>query len=169
MAEVRLTDGTGQALVLVRADPGGALATTLGVPVGRAAWDGEGALVARPAPDAWLLAPAGSATPVVGRLEALGAGEHASVVDVTHGHAVVRLTGTAAAAVLATVCAIDLADPATPDGRVFRSLVAGITATVVRDDAGGERSYLVLCGRSYGQYLREVLTDAASGHHLART
>jgi heterotetrameric sarcosine oxidase gamma subunit len=161
--EAKLTDCTDQPLVLVRADPGGALAAVLGVPNGRAARDGDGALVIRTAPDAWLLlAPPGTVTSAIRRIEALGEGEFASVFDVTHGHALVRLTGPAAASVLARVCAIDLADAATPDGTAFRSLVAGIAATVVRDDADGERSYLVQCDRSYGQYLVDVLTDAGS-------
>lgn len=172
-AEVSGTDCTDRtAKLLVRADPAGALAAALDVPFGRAVRDGDGALVARTAPDAWLLLAAGPATPLVRRIEALGAGEFASVVDVTHGHALVRLTGTAAAAVLAKLCAIDLADPATPDGTAFRSLVAGVPATVIHDarpDTGPDRSYLVQCDRSYRQYLREVLTDAGDEFGLAWT
>jgi heterotetrameric sarcosine oxidase gamma subunit len=177
--EVTLTDCTDQALVLVRAAPGGAVAAALDVPLGRAARDGDSALVVRTAPDAWLLlAPAGAAPPVAGLTE----DDFASVFDVTHGSRLIRLTGPAAASVLARVCAIDLADAVTPDGTAFRSLVAGVAATVVRDDAGpgrltagsagatpaggrdadGERSYLVRCDRSYGQYLVDVLTDAGS-------
>lgn len=163
MAEVRFTDCTGQPSVLVRADPDGALAAALGVPVGRAARDGDGVLVVRTGPDAWLLlAAAGTAAPAVRGLEALAGGEFASVFDVTHGHTLVRLTGPGAGPVLARVCAIDLADAATPDRTAFRSLVAGVVATVVRDDAEGERSYLVACDRSYGRYLVDVLTDAAA-------
>jgi heterotetrameric sarcosine oxidase gamma subunit len=82
-------------------------------------------------------------------------------VDVTHAHWFGRLSGVGAASVLASVCAIDLADPVNPHGTTFRTLVAGIPATVIRDDIAGERSYLVLCDRSYGQYLIDTLTDAA--------
>lgn len=168
MAEVRAIDCTDLTKVLVRADPGGALAAALDVPFGRAVRDSHGALVVRTAPDTWLLlASAGPATPR--RIGALGAGEFASVVDVTHGYALARLTGPAAAAVLAKLCAIDLADPATPDGTAFRSLVAGVPATVIRDDTGPERSYVVQCDRSYRQYLREVLTDAGDEFGLAWT
>lgn len=165
MAEARLADCTDQAKILVRASPGGALAAALGVPIGRAARDGDGVLVLRTAPDAWLLlAAVGMAAPVLRRLEALGDGEFANAFDVTHGYALVRLTGPGAAPTLARVCAIDLTDAATPDRTAFRSLVAGVVATVVRDDTGpgGERSYLVQCDRSYGRYLVDVLTDAAS-------
>jgi heterotetrameric sarcosine oxidase gamma subunit len=84
------------------------------------------------------------------------------VVDVTHAHALLRLTGTAASGVLEKLCPVDLADPVTPDGAAFRSLVAGVTATVVRDDVEGGRSYLLQCGRSYGQYLRDALLDAGT-------
>ncbi|MGH3683252.1 MAG: hypothetical protein ACRDT2_23750, partial [Natronosporangium sp.] len=56
MAEVIALDRTDRTVkVLVRADPGGALAAALAVPFGRAARDGDGALVVRTAPDAWLL------------------------------------------------------------------------------------------------------------------
>lgn len=166
MADVRLTDCTDGAKVLVRADPDGATAAALGVRLGRAVRDGDGVLVVRTAPDAWLLlAPAGRpVAPLAAGVEAAAGGEFVSAVDVTHGHALVRLRGAAAAPVLSSVCAIDLTDAATRQGAVFRSLLAGISATIIRDDSDGQLSYLVLCDRSYGRFLTDVLTDAgASG------
>lgn len=162
-AALRLTDSTPLAKVLIRAAPHGRLAHTLGVAFGRAERDDAGCHVIGMLPGGWLLlAPPGSATGVVHRMEALGTGEFTTVVDVTHGHALVRLTGAAAAAVLQKLCSVDLADPVTPDGAAFRSLLAGLTATVVRDDVRGERSYLLQCDRSYGQYLVDVLLDAGA-------
>jgi Sarcosine oxidase gamma subunit len=64
--------------------------------------------------------------------------------------------------VLRKLCPVDLADAVRPDGAVFRSLLAGLTATVIRDDVAGERSYLLQCARSYGQYLVDVLLDAGA-------
>lgn len=165
MPEVTRTDCSDLTKVLVRAAPGGAVAAALGVQLGRAARTGDGTLVVRTTPDAWLLlAPAGT-TPAAALAPAVdgpGADEFASVFEVTHGYALVRLTGPGAAGVLARLCAIDLTR--TPDGAAFRSLLAGVVATVVRDDdrAAGQPSYLVQCDRSYGRYLVDVLTDAAS-------
>lgn len=162
-APLRLTDSTPLAKVLVRAAPHGRLAHELGVAFGRAERDDTGCLVIGMLPGGWLLlAPPGSATGVVHRMEAVGVGEFTTVIDVTHGHALARLTGAAASAVLRKLCPVDLADAVTPDGTVFRSLLAGLTATVIRDDLRGERSYLLECDRSGGQYLVDVLLDAGA-------
>ena len=83
-----------------------------------------------------------------------------SVVDLTHGRALVRLTGPAAAWVLSKLCGIDFADDVTPNLSVFRSSVAKIVTDVVRDDVDGAPSYLLHCERSSGQYLFDVLVDA---------
>jgi heterotetrameric sarcosine oxidase gamma subunit len=161
VSDVELTDHTDLAKILVRAEPDGGLAASLSVPYGRAVHDADGALVVGTAPDAWLLlAPLGSAGSVSQRIEGLVDGEFVSVVDVTHGHTALRLTGSGAADVLAKLCAVDLSDAVTPSGSAVRTLLAGITATVIRDDAAGELSYLALCDRSYGQYLADVLADA---------
>jgi heterotetrameric sarcosine oxidase gamma subunit len=86
------------------------------------------------------------------------------VLDLTHGRALMRLTGTPAAAALAKMCSIDLADASTPNGTAFRSSVASVVADVIRDDqestAGMVASYLLHCERSYGQYLFDALLDA---------
>lgn len=168
MSDVELTDHTDLAKVLVRAEPDGRFAGALGVQCGHAVLDADGALVVRTAPGAWLLlAPAGSSSSMVRRTEALADGEFASVVDVTHGHTVLRLTGSAAASVLAKLCAIDLSDAVAPDGTAVRTLLAGINAAVIRDDAVAARSYLALCDRSYGEYLIDVLTDAGQEFGIA--
>jgi sarcosine oxidase gamma subunit len=73
-----------------------------------------------------------------------------------------RLTGPRAAGVLAAVCGIDLSDRFTPDGAAFRSAVAAVATDVIRDDAGGVRSYLLHCERSSGRYLFESILSA--GH-----
>jgi sarcosine oxidase gamma subunit len=72
----------------------------------------------------------------------------------------VRLTGEQAPDMLAKVCGIDFSDEVTPDGAAFRSSVAKLVTDVVRDDLDGERSYLLHCERSSGQYLFDALLDA---------
>jgi heterotetrameric sarcosine oxidase gamma subunit len=166
-----LTDLTPVAKVLVRARPDGATAAALGIPFGRAARDHSGALVTGSGPGEWLvLGPVGNGPALRRRLENMAAqadGEElVSVLDLTHGRALMRLTGHSAADALAKVCGIDLADKRTPDGTAFRSWVAKLVTDVVRDDqasaSGQVPSYLLHCERSYGQYLFDAILDAGA-------
>jgi heterotetrameric sarcosine oxidase gamma subunit len=160
-APLRIRDCTPMAKVLVRGSPAGATAGALGVGFGRAARDRHGTLVIGSGPGEWLLLAApGTATTLADRLRALPEDGLVSVLDATHDQALVRISGAAAAALLAKVCAIDLADKVTPDGAAFRSSVASVVTAVVRDDLDGERSYLLACERSFGQYLFDALLDA---------
>ena len=159
-AELRIMDCTPLAKVLVRAPADGEVARTLGVPFGRAARDGHGTLVVGSGPGEWLLlAPPGAQSAVAGRVEEVPEDELVSVFDATHGRALMRITGARAVDLLAKVCGVDLSDEVTPDGAAFRSSVAKLVTDVVRDD-GGERSYLLHCERSSGQYLFDALIDA---------
>jgi heterotetrameric sarcosine oxidase gamma subunit len=189
-AALTLADHTPLAKAGVRAAAGGAMARALGVPHGRAARDAAGALVIGSGPGEWLLlAPPGEQAALCRRLAALaarqapgtggapgtgeaaagkaaGAGELVTILDLTHGRAVLRLTGPESAAALAKVCGIDLSDRVTPDGAAFRSSVAKLAADVVRDDQPGPTakipSYLLHCERSYGQYLFGAVLDAGA-------
>jgi heterotetrameric sarcosine oxidase gamma subunit len=163
-AALTITDCTPLAKVHVRAPWNGAMAKTLGVPFGRAMRD-SGELQIGAGPGEWLvLAPVGAASRVLARLEAAAAEsapeEFVSVIDLTHGRALVRITGGQAADLLARLCPIDLDDDMTPDGSAFRSAVAGIATDVIRDDSGGTPSYLLHCERSSGQYLFDALVSA---------
>jgi len=158
-APLRLADHTPLAKVAVRAAPDGALAARLGVPFGHTARDVVGTLVVGSGPGEWLLL----AAPGTARHTAEGicAGEEfVTVIDVTHGRALLRLTGPAGDQLLAKVCAIDLSDRVTPDGTAFRSEVARLVTDVIRDDVDSTRSYLLHCERSSGQYLFDALLDA---------
>lgn len=161
MPDATLTDGTGRPVVLVRADPDGRVATALDATPGRAAQDGRGRLVVRPGPGEWLLVGGDRpAADTVAEIEGLAVGEFATALDLTHGTTRLRLTGVDAAVVLATLCAVDLGDRSTPDRAAFRTIVGGVTATVIRDDIDGVPSYLMLGDRSYGRYLTAAITDA---------
>lgn len=72
----------------------------------------------------------------------------------------------AAAAMLAKLCPLELSEPAVPDGAACRSLLAGIAVQVVRDDREDRRCFLLLCDRSYGQYLWDALLDAGAEFDL---
>jgi heterotetrameric sarcosine oxidase gamma subunit len=157
-----LADRTPLAKVLVRADPAGVYARDARVPFGGVARV-DGRLVIGSGVGEWLLlGPVGGAPELVAAAEARAAGELVSAIDVTHGRALVRLTGTRAPAVLSRVCAIDLADHVMPDHRAFRSWVAKVVTDVVRDDLGGIRSYLLHCERSAGQYLFDAILGAGA-------
>jgi heterotetrameric sarcosine oxidase gamma subunit len=82
------------------------------------------------------------------------------VIDLTHGRALMRVTGSDAAELLARLCGADLHDDMTPDGAALRAPVAGVATDIVRDDRAGVPSYLVHCERSSGQYLFGALVSA---------
>jgi heterotetrameric sarcosine oxidase gamma subunit len=86
----------------------------------------------------------------------------ATVIDLTHGRALMRLTGHQAARALEKICSIDLSTPMCPNGAVFRAAVANVVTDVVRDDLGGIPSYLLHCERSSGQFLFDTLLDAGT-------
>jgi heterotetrameric sarcosine oxidase gamma subunit len=156
-----LTDCSPMAKVLIHADPSSAMAERLAVPFGRSRRDDDGTLMLRVRPAQWLLfAETGQADVLVEQWEAVAdqTGEFVSVIDVTSGRTLLRLTGTSSPALLAKICALDLATA--PDGSALRSSVAKVNAEIVRDDAGGQRSYLLACERSYGRFLTEAIHDA---------
>jgi len=166
-AELKITDCTPLAKILVLASTDGELAHALGVPFGRAARDAHGTLIVGSGPGEWLLlSTPGTGAAVTERVEQIQDEGLVSVLDATHGRALVRITGTRAPDLLAKVCAIDLAEEVTPNGAAFRSSVAKLVTDVVRDDLDGERSYLLHCERSSGQYLFDALIDAGDEYDI---
>ncbi|HEY2076843.1 MAG TPA: hypothetical protein VGH53_10945 [Streptosporangiaceae bacterium] len=164
--DLTITDCTPLAKLQLRAPAGGQAAAALGVRFGRAARDRAGTLVVGSGPGEWLLfAAPGQAPELAWRLASIAEqapGEHVTWVDLTHGRALMRLTGSAAAIVLARICGIDLSDEITPDGAAFRTSVASLATDIVRDDVSGTRSYLLHCERSSGDYLFSALLRAGA-------
>src|SRR5699024_8599470 len=89
-----------------------------------------------------------------------------SVVDLTHGRDLLRLSGTETPELLSKICALEFADDVIPDGSALRSSVAGVVTDIVRNDINGVRSYLVHCERSAGQYLWNTLLDAGAEYRI---
>lgn len=173
-----LTDESARGKLLVHAPVDGPIAQALGTRFGRTSRDaGDETLVVGSSPGEWLLLADVAELPKLNTwVEQQTAHEPGlvSVVDVSHGRAMMRLTGHAAADVLAKLCAVDLSDPLVPDGGAFRSSVAKLVTDVVRDDAGGAAtgdrpSYLLHCERSSGQYLWEAVLDAGLEYGLGAT
>jgi heterotetrameric sarcosine oxidase gamma subunit len=165
-AGLTLTDSTPLAKVLVRAPVGGRAAAELGVPFGRAVKGRDHTLTAGSGPGEWLLLAApGQGPALIGRATALASdcpGELVTATDLTHGRALIRLSGSRGADVLRKVCGIDTSDGITPDGAAFRSSVAALATDVIRADTGGAHSYLLHCERSSGAYLFGELLAAGS-------
>jgi sarcosine oxidase subunit alpha len=158
-----LDDRSAATKLVIRAVAGSAVAAHLAVPFGASREDLGGALVCGSRPGEWLVLGSDSPVHVVGDsvgAMATGSSEFASVVDISHGRAMFRMTGSLAVLALAKVCSIDLADHMTPDGAVVSGSVADVVCDLVRDDQNGERSYLILCDRSFGEYLFTALLDA---------
>lgn len=157
-----LADASLLAKIAIRAPATGAVRDALGVGFGRAARPADGplagALVVGSGPRQWTVIGEDVRDAVASVLAATG--EFATWVDVSHGRAMLRLTGAAAPALLAKLCAIDLSEKVVPDGAAFRSSVARVVTDVVRDDTDAGRSYVLHCERSSGQYLADAVLDA---------
>jgi len=163
-AALTITDCTPLAKVHLRAPWNGAMAKALGVPFGRADRE-QGWLVVGSGPGEWLvLAPPGAAAAVTDWLATVAADaagdEFVSTTDLTHGRALVRVTGPETADLLARLCGADLHDDMAPDGAALRSAVAGVATDIIRDDRAAVPSYLLHCERSSGQYLFGALVSA---------
>ena len=92
-------------------------------------------------------------------------------MDVTHARALIRIVGEDSAKVMSKLCGIDFSDKISPHNTALRTSMAGLVVEIVRNDlayrspdnAGSDAmplSYLMLCERSAGQYLFDVLLDA---------
>jgi heterotetrameric sarcosine oxidase gamma subunit len=133
-----------------------------GVRFGRAAREEDGTLVVGCGPGEWLLiGPPGQAAALAAKI-----GPDATWVDLTHGRALVRLTGEKSTSVLAKLTAADLHDDLVPDGAALRTAAATVATDIIRDDGGGSRSYLLHCERSVGQYLFDALLQAGAQYGL---
>ena len=162
-AELTLTDCTPLAKVAVASRQ----AELRTVRFGRAARDEDGTLIVGSGPGEWLLiGPPGQAAALAATVKD-EASPGTTCVDLTHGRALVRLTGEKGPSVLARLSAIDLDDDLIPDGAALRTVVAAVATDIIRDDHDGPRSYLLHCERSVGQYLFGALLRAGAEYGLA--
>ena len=141
-------------------------AKTIGVPFGRAERREDGTFVIGSGPGEWLIiGEIGCGVELASQWQsslahATESDELLTVLDLTHGRALVRLRGTASRDVLAKVCGIEFSDAVTPDGAAMRTSVARLTTDLVRDDQDGVCSFLLHCETSSGQYLFDSVLDA---------
>ena len=169
---LRLIDCAPYTKTLVRTDPESPWALALGIDRGRAKRDAAGALVAAIGYGEWLIISPPGREPSLLATETSNGATPLTRVDLTHARAMIQITGAVSVRVLSKLCGIDFRDTANPDDCALRSSMARLVTEIIRHDvvqprATGEpgpstpsRSYLLLCDRSAGQYLFDVLLDA---------
>ena len=127
---------------------------------GHASRRDDGVLVAATRPDEWtLIGPLGDAAAIGDSVASDG---FVTVIEQTHSRARFRLSGDDAAVALEKVCSVDLGDHMTPNGAVVSASVAMVTCDVIRDDVNDSRSYLLICDRSFADYLFGAVADAGT-------
>lgn len=82
-----------------------------------------------------------------------------SSVDVSSGHAVLRLAGRHAPALLAAACPVDLAEHAVPDRTIVQAAVAAVRVVLARIEDDGEPGFTILVARDEARYLWDALTE----------
>ena len=162
---VTVADAASTTKVQVRAGADTAAAAELGVAYGRSQRRTDGAIVCGTRPDEWTIyASAGQASAIASTIPTEG---FVTVIDITHGRAMLRISGSNATAALNKICNLDLSDELTPDGAVFSASVGNVGCDLVRDDEGGQMSFLISCERSFGKFLFIAMADACTEFGLS--
>lgn len=164
-AALTLADCSMLAKAGIKAPHDGKLAAELGTRFGRSIHDAHGDVITGSAPGEWFVIGAqGSSPSQLARLQAQAGdtGEFSTIIDLTHGRALFRLTGAPATSALAKVCDLDLSADLVPDGAALRTSVAAVVTDLIRDDQGDTPSYLLHCERSSGQYLFDAVREACT-------
>jgi len=168
-APLTIQDQSALAKVEVRGGFDGSTAQQLQVRFGRAQRDDQDRLVTGSGPGQWhVFGEPGTEGALVDELQQMAGqtDELTTVVDLTHGRALFRITGPESAELLNKLCSLELSDDIVPNGSALRGSVAGVVTDIVRDDTDGTRSYLIHCERSSGQYLWDTLLDAGAEYRI---
>ena len=155
-ATVWLADRSNWSKVLIHHDDG----SPPGAAFGKVVEAEEGALVVGWAPGQTLLISGGDTLPLLAKMS-----DADQKVDISHGHALLSIGGEGAEATLAKLCAIDLSE-GTPPGSLVRTSVAKVATGVIKV-AADQPSFLLICDRSYGQYLTDEVLIAAGEFGIA--
>ena len=157
---VTVADAASTTKVQVRAGADTAAAAALGVSYGSSQHRPDGALVCGTRPDEWTIyGDAGQADAISATIPTEG---FVTVIDITHGRAMLRISGSNATSALSKVCTLDLGNELTPNGAVFSASVGGVGCDLVRDDQNGQTSFLIGCERSFGRFLFIAVADACT-------
>ncbi len=111
-------------------------------------------------PDEWLLlAEPDASGSLAGELQTALAGHFASVIDISAGQTVIRLSGPSALDVLARSCALDLHPTDFPPGACAQTLLARAQALLIAVD--GTPTFDIIVRRSFAPYVAAWLQDSA--------
>jgi len=133
----------------------------LDVPINRCQSVGERRTL-RLGPDEWLLCgPQTEGNEIANAAQAaLGDLTHA-LVDVSHAHVALSVSGPQAAEAINSGCPLDLTCVAFPPGAATRTLLGN--AEIVLSRWVGQAGFEVECGRSFAAYVRDFLEAARKG------
>jgi sarcosine oxidase subunit gamma len=117
-------------------------------------------IAARLGPDEWLLmAPLAEGEGLAQEIGAKLEGQFHSLVDVSHRNVWIKVVGQQAPLVINAGVALDLDDAAFPPGSATRTLLGKAEVVLVRP--GQDKSYRVVCWRSFAPYVRGFLEVAS--------
>jgi sarcosine oxidase subunit gamma len=94
-------------------------------------------------------------------LSAFNQAKTAGAYRVAREDAAFILSGSQALNLLSELCVMDLRDQALVSDAVVMTQVAGISATLLRQDLAGQQVYRIWCDVSYGPYMWEMLLEIA--------
>ena len=92
----------------------------------------------------------------------------AHATDLTHGQAVLKLSGLQAAELLSKICGLDFYGTVFPNRRVAQTSAAKIKTLIARDDEGDTPTYFLHVDRPSGQYFWEMVWDAGQEFGISR-
>ena len=118
-------------------------------------------------PDEWLIiTPTDGESAIVASIDDALGDMHSSITDQTGGQTIIRISGPSARDLLAKGCTLDLHPTVFGPGRCAQTLVAKAMATIVYVD--DTPTFDLVVRRSFADYLRSWLQDAALEYGLAR-
>ena len=126
----------------------------------------EDILVAGLAGDDALILVAPSSVPSVLRWLSESPSYCAHTVDVTSALAGLKIAGSLAHRVLASVTQVDVTPEGFPDMSCAQGMVAEIHGTILRGDMGSLLSYDLYFSRDYGEYMWDALFEAGEKYGL---
>ncbi len=161
---LRVSDLSGVPVILIQGEAGAALTeqfTAIPSKPGQVVDAGEGCLARLTPQELYLFGKSTEARlPSVAEVEAAFGEAFAHATDLTHGQAVVKLSGADAAQVLSKICGLDFHETVFPSGQVKQTSAAKIKTLIVRWDEAGQPTYYLHVSRPFGQYFWEIVWDA---------
>jgi sarcosine oxidase subunit gamma len=138
---------------------------TLDMAINRRTTSG-GRAAMRLGPDEWLLCgPEEEATQILLDVENAVAGLHHSLVDISHRHVALSVSGRRAADAINSGCPLDLSSAAFPTGHATRTLLGKAEVILARTDDGP--TFEIECARSFAAYVGDFLLEAVREYRAA--